>query len=349
MQRLTQSYISRIEQFVLRFKLDHVAFWLVYAFISAYVFYWGAQWFDGLIDTMVLLTFHAAVSYFNNYFLVPRFLLTKQYITYLSAVILSVLGVCFPLTVTAHIIIQNKDLQSLVWSSAFLFFIGLSVLFTVIFTMVLKFVKQWYKDQKSTRELQQVQLQTELKFLKSQINPHFLFNSLNNLYALTLKKSDLAPQLVLRLSDILRYILYESNAGTVSLAKEMKHVKDYVEIERLRLGNAVNIDLNLPDNDLLSGFEIEPMLYLTLVENAFKHSENVIPEKRYVKILAEPVEKGFRFLIENSFNPSNKSKERGGIGLQNIKKRLILTYPNKHTLNSLVNNEVYSVDLKIYW
>ncbi len=211
--------------------------------------------------------------------------------------------------------------------------------------MVLKFIKQWYKDQKSQKELQQIQLQTELKFLKAQINPHFLFNSLNNLYALTLKKSDLAPTVVLRLSDILRYVLYESNQGHVSILKEIKHILDYVEIEKLRLGNTVNIEVNV--DDTIRDQNIEPMLLLTLVENAFKHSENVMAAERFVKIHISALEYGFRFLIENSFDPSKKSKEMGGIGLQNIKKRLSLTYPGKHELNSKISENIYQVDLII--
>jgi LytS/YehU family sensor histidine kinase len=213
--------------------------------------------------------------------------------------------------------------------------------------MVLKLVKQWYKDQKMTTELRREQLQTELKFLKSQINPHFLFNSLNNLYALTLSKSDAAPEVVLRLSNILRYILYESSDGQVSIAKEMQHVNDYVAIERLRLGDAVRIDVDI-DEDLKEEM-VEPMLFLTLVENAFKHSEQVLPEKRYIRIHAKGLTDGFRFLIENSFNPSKKSEEMGGIGLVNIKKRLNLIYPNNHDLKSSTTDGVYRVDLIINW
>ncbi len=213
--------------------------------------------------------------------------------------------------------------------------------------MVLKLVKQWYKDQKMTAELRREQLQTELKFLKSQINPHFLFNSLNNLYALTLSKSDAAPEVVLRLSNILRYILYESGEGSVSVSKEMQHVNDYVSVERLRLGDSVRIDVDI--DKYLNDEYIEPMLFLTLVENAFKHSENVIPEKRFIKIHAKSLDNGFRFLIENSYNPSKNHQEHGGIGMVNIKKRLNLIYPNNHDLKASTSDGVYRVDLIINW
>jgi len=219
------------------------------------------------------------------------------------------------------------------------------VIFTVITTMVLKLVKQWYSDQKTTKDLQQEQLQTELKFLKSQINPHFLFNSLNNLYALTLSKSDSAPEVVLRLSNILRYILYESNEGYVSVRKEMEHVKDYVAVEKLRLGMGVTIDIDI--DDAIQDDPVEPMLFLTLVENAFKHSEDILPEKRFIRIHAKSLDTGFRFLIENTFSPSKRDSETGGIGLENIKKRLNLIYPNQHDIKSSTADGVYRVDLII--
>ncbi len=219
------------------------------------------------------------------------------------------------------------------------------MIFTVITTMVLKLVKQWYSDQKTTKDLQQEQLQTELKFLKSQINPHFLFNSLNNLYALTLSKSDSAPEVVLRLSNILRYILYESNEGYVSVRKEMEHVKDYVAVEKLRLGMGVSIDIDI--DDAIQDDPVEPMLFLTLVENAFKHSEDILPEKRFIRIHAKSLDTGFRFLIENTFSPSKRDSETGGIGLENIKKRLNLIYPNQHDIKSSTADGVYRVDLII--
>jgi len=346
LQRSLTIYISKLERFALNFKLDHVLFWVGYSFVYSLTFRWAENWWDGFIDSAILLSMHALVAYFNLYYLVPRYLFTKSYLLYLATLALSIFSICFPLAIVAHLVINNKDLQSLVWSSAFLFFLSLSVMFSVVLTMVLKFIKQWYKDQKSQKELQQIQLQTELKFLKAQINPHFLFNSLNNLYALTLKKSDLAPTVVLRLSDILRYVLYESTQGQVSILKEIQHIQDYVEIEKLRLGNLVLITVNVDED--IKDQNIEPMLLLTLVENAFKHSENVLSEQRFVHIQIRAIENGFRFLIENSFNPSKKSKEMGGIGLQNIKKRLTLTYPGKHELVSNISESVYQVDLKLY-
>jgi two-component system LytT family sensor kinase len=304
---------------------------------------------EGRVQSFViangLLLFHALVAYFNNDYLIPRLLLARNYLLYILSLGLAIVSVCFPLSIVVHIVVENEELQTLIWSDSFFLFLIINVIFTVITTMVLKLVKQWYSDQKTTKDLQQEQLQTELKFLKSQINPHFLFNSLNNLYALTLSKSDSAPEVVLRLSNILRYILYESNEGYVSVRKEMEHVKDYVAVEKLRLGMGVTIDIDI--DDAIQDDPVEPMLFLTLVENAFKHSEDILPEKRFIRIHAKSLDTGFRFLIENTFSPSKRDSETGGIGLENIKKRLNLIYPNQHDIKSSTADGVYRVDLII--
>jgi LytS/YehU family sensor histidine kinase len=343
----SETYLRKSEHLLLRLKVDHILFWLSYAAIYSYLFPWGKSIQSSFYISLMILSFHAVIAYFNNNFLIPRFLLSRSYLLYALSLGLGILSVCFPLSIIVHFVIKNSELQSLVWSDTFFLFLVINVLFTVITTMVFKLIKQWYKDQKTTVELQQIQLQTELKFLKSQINPHFLFNSLNNLYALTLSKSDSAPEVVLRLSNILRYVLYESNQGTVSIRKEMEHVRDYVEIEKLRLGSMVKISIDIDAE--LTDEQVEPMLFLTLVENAFKHSEQLIPEQRFINIRANVTPVGFKFLIENSFNPSKKSEKMGGIGLQNIKKRLTLIYPNKHEINWSISEGVYKVDLHILW
>ena len=329
----------------MRWRIDHVLFWLSYAWTYSVLFPLGEGRVQSFVIANGLLLFHALVAYFNNDYLIPRLLLARNYLLYILSLGLAIISVCFPLSIVIHIVVKNEELQTLIWSDSFFLFLIINVIFTVITTMVLKLVKQWYSDQKTTKELQQEQLQTELKFLKSQINPHFLFNSLNNLYALTLSKSDSAPEVVLRLSNILRYILYESNEGYVSVRKEMEHVKDYVAVEKLRLGEGVTIDIDI--DDTIQEDPVEPMLFLTLVENAFKHSEDILPEKRFIRIHAKSLETGFRFLIENTFSPSKRDSETGGIGLVNIKKRLTLIYPNQHDIKSSTTDGVYRVDLII--
>ena len=345
MSRPLETQTQKIESAILRWRIDHEFFWVTYAWTYSVLFPLGEGRVQSFVIANGLLLFHALVAYFNNDYLIPRLLLARNYLLYILSLGLAIVSVCFPLSIVVHIVVENEELQTLIWSDSFFLFLIINVIFTVITTMVLKLVKQWYSDQKTTKDLQQEQLQTELKFLKSQINPHFLFNSLNNLYALTLSKSDSAPEVVLRLSNILRYILYESNEGYVSVRKEMEHVKDYVAVEKLRLGMGVTIDIDI--DDAIQDDPVEPMLFLTLVENSFKHSEDILPEKRFIRIHAKSLDTGFRFLIENTFSPSKRDSETGGIGLENIKKRLNLIYPNQHDIKSSTADGVYRVDLII--
>jgi len=218
----------------------------------------------------------------------------------------------------------------------------------VVLIMVLKLLKNWYDEEQSKKQLMQVNLETELKFLKSQINPHFLFNSLNNLYALTLKKSDDAPEVVLRLSNILRYVLYETGEGEVPLQKEIQYIKDYIDLEKIRLGNRV--DIRFESEGDTSNKVIEPMLFLTFVENSFKHGAAAAIEKGWVDIRLNATVDKIQFKISNSVNatsPAELASNPGGIGLENLQKRLNLLYPGKYTLDLIESDSSFTVDLTL--
>jgi LytS/YehU family sensor histidine kinase len=158
-------------------------------------------------------------------------------------------------------------------------------------------------------------------------------------------KSDLAPQIVLRLSDILRYVLYESSTGKVDLQKELQHLQDFIELEKLRLGDhiQVEVDLSEPQMDL----KIEPMLYLTLVENAFKHGAQIESGKGWVNVKGTSTKDGYELFVENAMGTKRASETAGGIGLTNLRKRLDLIYPGKYQLNVIKDESQYSVSLFI--
>lgn len=338
--------LERFQQFVVKYKLYHILFWGVYIIAGALFLPVANNTGVSILKQLPIFALHAVVVYINFQLLIPRFLLVRNYVSYVLSVVLLVFSVTFPIAIIIHTIIENHEFQSMVWSPIFLYLLALSVLFSVILTMLLKFLKQWYEDQQVSRELTRVQLETELKFLKAQINPHFLFNSLNNLYALTLKKSDLAPEVVLRLSDILRYVLYDTNLGSVDIQKELSHLRDFIELERIRLGDRVKISVDLVEPPI--DMNIEPMLYLTLLENAFKHGSNGLNDDAWVAISGYPTRDGYSLKIENSVNNKNKPRsEFGGIGLENLKKRLKLTYGDKFNLKINQTEEVYSALLEI--
>ncbi len=336
---------SQSEKILSKYKLYHILFWLIYALIIAAVIRIGNSWGDSILRQVPILTTHAVVVYFNLYYLVPRFLLNRNYLSYVFSILLLISAASFPISILTHSLVANQDIQSVVWSSFFLFLIGLGLLFSIILSMTFKFLKDWYADQQSKRDLQKMQLQSELKFLKTQINPHFLFNSLNNLYALTLIKSDLAPQVVLRLSDILRYVLYETSEGKVDLQKELQHLSDFVALEQMRVGDRVKVEIDLEEP--AKDYVIEPMLFLTLIENAFKHGAQSAMEEGWVKITGKSLVGGYCLLVENSKPIVYQESTQGGIGLDNLKKRLKYIYPGAHELIITNDQREYCVTLNI--
>jgi len=206
------------------------------------------------------------------------------------------------------------------------------------------------RNQKRIRLLETEKLSTELKFLKNQINPHFLFNSLNNIYVLTRKRPKEASETVLLLSDLLRYQLYDCAQDKVLLKNEIEYVKNYLKLERLRRSGAV-IEFNYAGQppDLI---EIAPFIFIPLVENAVKHGA-VVEGRVFIDIHFELKDEVLFFRLENSLSNKKKvpthsnRKKQGGIGLANVKRRLELIYPNRHSLQMHQNKDSYIVELSI--
>jgi len=221
--------------------------------------------------------------------------------------------------------VSFSEINRSIFSSGFL--MGFS-------STLFKIISDWVSHQNEKNELQRQSLQSELNFLKSQINPHFLFNTLNSLYALTLKKSDKAPEIVLRLSEMMRYMLYECNEPKVHLSKEINYVKNYLEMEKLRHGEKYKIDLNIEGN--INGQMITPLLFIPFLENSFKHGMDQGLNDGYVNIDFKIAGEKLDLEVVNSKSkqlPIALSKKKsGGIGLVNVKRRLNLVYPEKHDL-----------------
>lgn len=189
-------------------------------------------------------------------------------------------------------------------------------------------------------------LQTEMKFLKSQINPHFLFNALNNIYSLSVTRSEQAPNMILKLSGMLRYVLYESNGKKVPLGKEITYIENFIDFQLLKIEGEpqVRIDFERVDQNL----QVEPMLFIPFIENSFKHSNIEDLENGWMNITLETIDSRILFKIKNSIPQKAYSKDRsGGIGLQNIRKRLELLYAGKHELIIHENENAFTVHLTI--
>ncbi len=199
--------------------------------------------------------------------------------------------------------------------------------------------EQW----KWLRTLQADKSKAELALLKTQINPHFFFNTLNNLYALTVKHSDQAPAVILKLSEMMRYTIYEGKKDFVSLKEEIEYLENYIDLHRIRYHKSVDIQFShtIGETD-----KITPLLFIILLENAFKHGVESLSDKAYIHINLQSNEDGIQFTIENNFEASESNQEKG-IGLDNIKQRLKLIYPKQHELHISEKESIFKVDLKI--
>jgi LytS/YehU family sensor histidine kinase len=294
---------------------------------------------------VVRITLLIALAWANIHWLIPHYLLQKSYGTYFWLVFLLV--VSYLLVQSLYDTYQygfvlgpgrNRRLvSSLVYN-----FTHTSLY--LLLTVALKFSIDWYEQKKLLQEARVEKLQAEVNYLRSQVNPHFLFNALNNLYALTIKKSDNAPNIVLKLSELMEYMLYESDEAFVPLEKEIRYLGNYLELEKIRQGNEADIRLTVEGS--ADHCRIPPFLILPLVENAFKHGISQAVQNAYLHIDIR-IDKTLEVAIENNklnFQPKDRA---GGIGLFNLRKRLELLYPGRHELRINDQPDKYQVLLKL--
>ncbi len=223
--------------------------------------------------------------------------------------------------------------------------------FIALFIMVFAFsigslAQKFFEISKQKEVVQQKQVEMELNLLKSQINPHFLFNVLNSIYALSLKKSEQTPEIVLKLADIMRYMLYETKQDKVSLHKEIQVVRDYLDIEKIRLGTTgTSVELTLEGS--AANHYIAPALLIPFVENAVKHGTDSMLSEAYINIKIIIKENILQFHCINNYKANLNSERKGGIGLENVQKRLQLLYPGKHQLSIDAASNIFEVRLHL--
>jgi LytS/YehU family sensor histidine kinase len=207
-------------------------------------------------------------------------------------------------------------------------------------------MKYWYVKEQRNLQLQKENVEAQLQLLKAQVQPHFLFNTLNNIYSHTQDTAPVAAQLISGLSGILRFILYESSQPLVPLSKELKMIQDYISLEQIRYGNKLELHIDLPEktNDLY----IAPLLMLPLIENCFKHGASNMLEQPWVSLQITLKGKEMLMkLLNGKTNDERKNNLPSGIGIQNVQKRLDLLYPGKHELAITNEEDVFIVNLKI--
>ncbi|MVM31462.1 histidine kinase [Spirosoma sp. HMF4905] len=333
----------------IKYALVHTAYWVLitgfFLYEKRYLIYKaGLPYFAACVTIRVSLLI--GIAYLNLHYFLPRYLLTGRYLRYFSLVLLSIFGYLLVQAFYDYIIYgfviaptQNRNwIETLSYNFfSTLWYLGLMV--------PLKLSIDWYEQQRMLQKITVEKLQAEVNFLRSQVNPHFLFNILNNLYALTLKKSDLAPDMVLKLSDMMEYMLYDSDEARVPLEKEISYLQNYIELEKIRCGDHSNIELHIYGNP--NGQEIAPLLLLPLVENAFKHGIGKQTGKSWLHgtLTLNPTK--VEMTVENNKPPIHPKGQKGGIGLANLRKRLELLYPGQYTLQTEDRLETYKAALSI--
>ncbi|MGQ3014424.1 MAG: sensor histidine kinase [Flavobacteriales bacterium] len=329
----------------------NIYFWVIFLAIQMFSFlredYSAALILQFVYSNLVVTAMMAVIVYVNNLFLLPRYFDKKEYLIYFIGI-------------TAWVVLSSAVLQKLynfMFSSFpelytnengmlvqidFWEVIFINVLFVFGFTMA-KFANDFFNSEERLRKIESKQIESELNFLRSQINPHFLFNTLNTIYALSLKKSDETPEVVLKLSDLLRYMLYECKSEKIELEKEINVLRSYIELEKIRLKNTDAVSVEI-EGDPQNRF-IAPLLWIPFVENAFKHGLNTRANDGYVKIRIHIRSREIVFYCENNFSPVPADSKTGGIGVDNTRKRLALIYPGKHKLELLSKDQIFTVNL----
>lgn len=336
-----------------KYILYHILFWVVIMLAFA-VSEWGYRQSlkEAIIFELLFLPSRLVAVYVNWFILIPKILYRNKILNYFAVLVLVIALASiahryfvlywgypnyFPQWVD---VTQDKvyDLPRLVQNA-------LIIVSPVAFTTGFKLFFNWFRQRKETEMLKEEKRQAELKFLKSQINPHFLFNTLNSVYGLALERSKKTPGLILKLSDILSYTLYESGMGEVALVKEIQLIKDIISLEKERFGKRLDISFIVEGDP--KKMQIPPLLLIPLVENAFKHGIHNEVKKGWINISLSAQENVLRFHISNSVPSDSENKDKDGLGLMNIKRRLELLYEKRHHLEIEKKEDTFTVRMEI--
>lgn len=322
------------------FVLIQIFLWVVFTLLAALQL---SQDTSRWMTLTVGVTTTCLYVYYSHFFLLTRYLGQKKKGAYFLKLAGIILTGPFPYLFFHYRKLDTWDLfmeyYSISLISIVIPFIFLSWLARVTETLVINTVKK--------EQLEKQAVEAELYYLKSQINPHFLFNTLNNIHTLVYKQAPAAPDAVMHLASLMRYMIYESNAPTVPLTREIAYLQDYISLQQLRYKQSPVVDLQIEGGP--EACHIAPLLFIHLLENAYKHSPARL-NPGDLKVKVEVMEDILTFSVQNPVgkNPVNALDEPGGIGLPNVRKRLTLLYPGQHTLEIHNSGETFAVVLKIH-
>ena len=312
----------------------HLLFWLVYSIANAYLWYtfdktYNENTYYGLSRLPLKI-----IAVYINFFLLIQFFFKKRYEVFAGLFIANlILTGLIQTNISAPGLMNYKNFTQYC----------LPISSVVIVSSILIIIHQFFIKSGESKQLEIENINTELNFLKTQLQPHFLFNTLNNIYSLTLDNNQLAGKSILQLSGLLRYMIYESDTDFVELQKEISHMQDYIQLEKMRFATRMELSLNISGN--IKDRKIIPMLLIPFLENAFKHASNKMGEKIWITIDLIIREDKLNFTVENSVFPDGKiqtQKTHSGIGLGNVKRRLSLLYENYELTHELKDNYYHS-------
>ena len=338
-----------------KFILFHLLFWIGVWFFFVYFFSYNSNntnyvtWFSSFLLPVTMIT-----TYFVVYYLIPNYLLTKKYKYFFLYSIYTLVFSTYLIIIAIFgslLFFTNMEIHNIPPMSRNYIFVLILVYLVVFIVSFISLLSHNFKTQTENKELQNKILETqlqikdqELNYLKKQIHPHFLFNTLNTIYGFALKQSKDTPEIILKLSNLLDYILYQVNKPKVILKEEVLHIKEYIDLEKIRFQDTLKVSFS--SNIIDSNKQIAPMLLIPFVENAFKHG-SLINGFLKVDIQINLIEDQLQFMTKNTFINHKIKQDKTGIGLLNIKKRLDLLYKNNYQLDIENNDNWFVVNLII--
>jgi two-component system, LytTR family, sensor kinase len=336
----------------------HILFWIfIIAFeVSRYHMSFKGYSFDLFIKNLIEETTYVIfviipASYFTTYVLFNKFYFKKRYTEFIIYLVSSIILFAYLLRILIHVfILPNLYPEYFKENSDFFAYNIIKHVFyiysAVVMFVVVKLIRQFYQVNKAKEQLKKQSVESELNLLRSQVNPHFLFNTLNNINSLVYKNPDLTYLSIIKLSDIMRYMLYESNIKEVTLENEIEYLKSYIGLQQLRLENPDFVKFNIEGN--YAGKMIAPMLFIAFVENSFKYADkNAKSPGIEIHLILEKNEINFEVKNYKKKIESPDLSNNNGIGISNVKRRLELIYQDKHELTIFNTDEKYHTKLKI--
>jgi len=334
----------------LQLKFYHVLIWLLFFLLSFRYFTIASPGLAAWLIALLTTAFGIITFYISGFYLVPLITGVRKRLLFITSVILFLAGISFFRTILELAVYRLflKDSKILYFMGLFWYSVFLTC-FILLFAIVIGLSENSYREREKMNAILNEKLSTELTYLKNQVHPHFLFNIHNTIFFLISENPGLASEMLLKLSDLMRYQLYECEAKTVPLEKELLNISNYISLEKVRLGSKVNVDIDFATD--LANIQIAPFMLMPLVENAVKHISHFSDRPNYIRINAGFENNYLNFTVINSCEIEdeqlNEKEFSKGIGLQNLQRRLNLIYGDKSEINFTRLNNLFTANIKL--